>query len=174
MLDDLKTHEWFFLGLAAVAGFLLVRHFIEKFSDNQPGAGTGPESGPRSTSAEGYSQGAGQQQRDDFKRSSDHFSSKGTSGEQSEWFRRGKDGADAQGADRGAETATPRHWYQVLEVSSVATIDEIRQAYKRKIRLYHPDKVSGLGPEFTAIAEAKAKEINQAYEQACAARGANG
>jgi DnaJ-domain-containing protein 1 len=31
--------------------------------------------------------------------------------------------------------------------------------------MYHPDRVSGLGPEFAEIAERKMKQINAAYEE---------
>ena len=32
--------------------------------------------------------------------------------------------------------------------------------------MYHPDKVSSMGPEFNEIAERKSKEINRAYGEA--------
>src|ERR1039457_3883573 len=35
-----------------------------------------------------------------------------------------------------------RHWTAVLGVNVHASVDEIRAAYKKKISLYHPDKVS--------------------------------
>lgn len=181
MFDDLKTHEWWFLGLAAAAGFLLVRHIIDKFTGEQPVAGSssGPGAGSRSTGSGGFNQSA-DQQHDQFKRSSDDFSGKSATGEQSDWFRRGKEGtgaghgaqdADTDPGSSAAQAPPPRPWYQVLEVSSVASPEEVKRAYQRKIRQYHPDRVAGLGPEFTDIANARAKEINLAYEQGCAARG---
>jgi len=57
-------------------------------------------------------------------------------------------------------------WYEILEVSPLATIDEIKSSYKRKILMYHPDKVSSLGPELNEIAQQKSKEINSAYDEA--------
>ena len=57
-------------------------------------------------------------------------------------------------------------WFDILEVESTASLDEIKSAYKKKISQYHPDKVSALGPEFTPIAEQKTKQINVAYEKA--------
>ncbi|WP_291087050.1 J domain-containing protein [Hydrogenophaga sp.] len=108
MFDDLKVSEWWFLGIAAFFGYLVVKHFVDKLPGNQTGS-------PGSAEA--------------------------------------------------------LDWHQVLEVGAGASLEEIKQAYKRKIGLYHPDKVAGLGPEFTAIAEVKAKEINEAYQQGCAARG---
>ncbi len=63
-----------------------------------------------------------------------------------------------------------RTWYDVLGVEPAASLNEIRAAYKRKISQYHPDKVAGLGKEFSVIAEKKSKEINLAYKQAMALR----
>ena len=59
-------------------------------------------------------------------------------------------------------------WHEILEVNSSASLDEIRTAYKRKISMYHPDKVSSMGPEFDEIAQRKSKEINSAYDEAIA------
>jgi DnaJ like chaperone protein len=47
----------------------------------------------------------------------------------------------------------------------------VRSAYKKKMAMYHPDKVSALGPEFAVIAERMSKDINAAYERARAVRG---
>lgn len=169
MFEDLKVSEWWFIGLAALAGFFVVKHFLEKLpgnqADPQPGAQTSSNSGQRENSAP----------KDDFK----GFEQKAGPGEQTNWFRREEEEAARRAEQEATAKAasasascnpTPKPWHQVLEVSSAANIDDIKQAYKRKIRQYHPDKVAGLGPEFTTIAEAKAKEINEAYKKACATR----
>jgi hypothetical protein len=57
-------------------------------------------------------------------------------------------------------------WHQILGVSPSASKSEIEKAYRAKIRLYHPDRVVGLGPELLAIAEQMSKEINNAYGSA--------
>lgn len=63
-------------------------------------------------------------------------------------------------------TCTPRPWYEVLGVPTYASLDQIKLAYRRKIAQYHPDKTSGLGSELRALAEAKTKELNTAYDAA--------
>jgi len=67
----------------------------------------------------------------------------------------------------GAETG----WHEILGVSSEATADEIREAYKRLISKYHPDKVDALGEELRDLAEHKTQEITAAYREAMRARG---
>jgi len=61
-------------------------------------------------------------------------------------------------------------WWRVLEVSPDAGMDEIRGAYRRKIRQYHPDRVSGLVPEIVELAERRTKALNVAYSQAMRAQ----
>ena len=51
--------------------------------------------------------------------------------------------------------------FQVLGVTSSATEEEIKAAYKKKKKKYHPDLHPG-----SATAEAKMKEINEAYSEA--------
>lgn len=54
--------------------------------------------------------------------------------------------------------------YEVLNVLEGATREEISIAYKQMAKLYHPDKVDHLAPEFKALAEIRMKEINLAYQ----------
>jgi preprotein translocase subunit Sec63 len=55
--------------------------------------------------------------------------------------------------------------YEVLEVPENASLEDIEQAYRRKISEYHPDKVSNAAPELQALAERRAREINAAYDE---------
>ncbi|MDU4959817.1 MAG: molecular chaperone DnaJ [Sporomusaceae bacterium] len=53
-----------------------------------------------------------------------------------------------------------RDYYEVLGVPKSATEDELKKAYRKLARKYHPD----LNPDNKEEAERKIKEINEAYE----------
>jgi DnaJ-domain-containing protein 1 len=55
--------------------------------------------------------------------------------------------------------------FEVLEVPETASMEEIEQAYRKKISDYHPDKVANAAPELKALAERRAREINAAYDE---------
>ncbi|MBQ6547383.1 MAG: J domain-containing protein, partial [Candidatus Methanomethylophilaceae archaeon] len=54
----------------------------------------------------------------------------------------------------------PRDYYEVLGVSKDASPDEIKSAYRKLARQYHPD----VSKESKEVAEEKFKEISEAYE----------
>jgi hypothetical protein len=181
MFENLSSADWWFLGLATLAGFFVVKHFLDKLPGNQD------ESGPQ---AQSY---ANSKERENFSRQGGFtgFDQKAESSGNSGWFRSEDDEfarneqntpggkqrkRESQENDTGARASksatggSEKLWYEVLDVSSISNLDEIKLAYKKKIRQYHPDKVAGLGPEFIIIAEAKSKEINEAYKKGCAER----
>ncbi|QSX79603.1 J domain-containing protein [Agrilutibacter solisilvae] len=55
--------------------------------------------------------------------------------------------------------------YGVLGLSADATDADIDQAYRRLMAQYHPDRLAGAAVELRQQAEAKAREINAAYDR---------
>ena len=65
---------------------------------------------------------------------------------------------------RPDQTEAKQDPFTVLGVARNATFEEIKSAYRTKMREYHPDKVASLGAELRELAERKAKQINEAFE----------
>jgi hypothetical protein len=67
----------------------------------------------------------------------------------------------------GSAPTSPRlrSGYEVLGVSVGASQAEVVAAYRQMAMMYHPDRLSGLAPEFVELAEERMKEINAAYEE---------
>lgn len=58
--------------------------------------------------------------------------------------------------------------FAVLGVSPTASNDEVRLAYRKKVRAYHPDRQD----EFIRLhAQEVIKVVNSAYEHICRVRG---
>ena len=70
-----------------------------------------------------------------------------------------------------ARAAEPPNWCRVLELAPDASVEQIREAYRRLISQYHPDKVASLGRELRELAESKSKDIAIAYQEALQDRG---
>jgi hypothetical protein len=70
-----------------------------------------------------------------------------------------------------SKTNTPPPWNDILEIAPSASAIEIRDAYKRLISKYHPDKVDSLGQELKNFAEHKSQEITAAYQEGMRGHG---
>jgi hypothetical protein len=53
--------------------------------------------------------------------------------------------------------------YEILGVSVGASAEQITTAYRQMAKMYHPDRLASLAPEFMEIAEERMKDINDAY-----------
>lgn|GEM_PF-646116 len=65
----------------------------------------------------------------------------------------------------GRVSPETRSAYETLGVSVGASQAEVVAAYRQMTMMYHPDRLSGLAPEFVELAEERMKEINAAYEE---------
>ncbi len=61
--------------------------------------------------------------------------------------------------------------YKILEISRDASDDEVKKAYRRMAKKYHPDKVVHLGKEHQEGAEEKFRQVQEAYETIQKERG---
>jgi DnaJ like chaperone protein len=63
--------------------------------------------------------------------------------------------------------------YKMLNISEIATPEEIKKAYRRAMSQNHPDKLiaKGLPPEMIKVATQKTQRIKQAYEKIKKTRG---
>lgn len=61
--------------------------------------------------------------------------------------------------------------YEVLEITSSATDDEVKRAYREMAKKHHPDKVSHLGDDVHRAATEKFQKVSAAYEEIKKQRG---
>ena len=54
--------------------------------------------------------------------------------------------------------------YKILEISKSVSDDEVKKAYRRMAKKYHPDRVGHLGKEHQEGAEEKFRQVQAAYE----------
>lgn len=55
-------------------------------------------------------------------------------------------------------------YYELLQVTPDAPAEQIKQAFRRIIARYHPDKVQHLGAEFQDLAQVRSAELTTAYK----------
>ena len=70
-----------------------------------------------------------------------------------------------------SKTSTSLDAYAILGVKKTASIAEIKKAYRKMAKKYHPDKIQHLGPVHKKTAEEKFKQISVSYEQIKSERG---
>jgi len=61
--------------------------------------------------------------------------------------------------------------YKILEITKAASDNEIKRAYRKMAKKYHPDKVMHLGKEHQNGAKEKFRQVQEAYEQLQKERG---
>jgi DnaJ like chaperone protein len=61
--------------------------------------------------------------------------------------------------------------YKILEVETSVTDSELKTAYRKMVKKYHPDKLIGLGDEHLKGAKEKFQRIQEAYEAIKKERG---
>lgn len=84
-------------------------------------------------------------------------------------YQRAQRGQPGPGARQTA--AAGKDAYAMLGITRAASDTEIKRAYRRLISQHHPDKLGDVPEELKRRAEARAREINAAYEIIHAERG---
>jgi len=61
--------------------------------------------------------------------------------------------------------------YKILRIEKSASDTEVKKAYRKMVKKYHPDKLRGLGVEHIKGGEDKFRQVQKAYEQIQKERG---
>jgi DnaJ domain len=73
---------------------------------------------------------------------------------------------EAASAADVTETTAEATWFTVLGLSPTATIEEVKEAYKRLVKQNHPDRLNGMAPALQRLAETETKRLNAAFRHA--------
>jgi hypothetical protein len=147
ILPDGIPGEEFALPAIAIAGLLLRRLFMKNFYQKQ------------------YQQYQ-QRQQAGGKTAGSSYGSGGTQSQGSSSFYNRFRGWGS--GFQQAQTVSPeKDPYEMLGVDKGAPMDEIKKAYRNKLKKFHPDIVANLklGAEYREMFEEKTREIQRAYEQ---------
>lgn len=82
-------------------------------------------------------------------------------------FKKPANAGPAPKAARGKNGDYMQRAFQILNMTPTEDAAEVKKAYYEIIKLYHPDRLDGLGPELRQLALEKTREINEAYEYLC-------
>ena len=55
--------------------------------------------------------------------------------------------------------------YKILEIDSNASDDEVKKAYRKMAKKYHPDKLQGVSEDIVKMAKEKFNKVTQAYNR---------
>lgn len=83
----------------------------------------------------------------------------------------GSDGNSSYGSGTSGRANELKKSYEVLGVDMNATNEEVKNAYRKLVKKYHPDRYAQESAEAQAQAEEKFKEIQTAYDYIKASRG---
>jgi hypothetical protein len=86
-------------------------------------------------------------------------------------WERAFEAAQARQAGHGSSEDDVGRWYRTLELEPGADLEQVRRAYRRLIRRYHPDRYVG-DPEKYAAATQVATRVTEAYNGLRARLGA--
>src|ERR1700733_8995560 len=75
-------------------------------------------------------------------------------------------GADAAPGADTTEAGADGAWHDVLGLPSSATIEQVKQAFKRLVKQNHPDRLHDMSPAWRTLAETETKRLNAAFRQA--------
>jgi len=61
--------------------------------------------------------------------------------------------------------------YKILEIDKSATDDEVKKAYRKMAKKYHPDRLQDIGDAHKEAAKEKFQKVQAAYEKIKEERG---